>query len=339
MTLRLALELPYPEAQNRQDMIELARAAESNGFDSIWASELYSYDCFTTLTHLACHTSTIKLGTNIANIYARTPALLAGTAAGLDQLSGGRFILGIGVSGPQVVEGWHGVPYETPLKRTSETIDILRTVMAGGRLNYEGEVFNVTMGLKLINKGQRPDIPIYVAAIGPKNIELTAQKADGWLPTFFAASHADAIFKPHVEAGLAKAENPNKDFAVMPLVNAYVGDVQDGINACKMLAGFYIGGMGSKKKNFYNDLMKRYGYEDLAEKIRDTFLAGDKQAAIEMVPDDLVDDMSLIGDEARLRDRIKAFEAAGATGAVIVPWAQEPQGRAKVLETLARANS
>lgn len=339
MTLRLALELPYPEAQNRADMIELARAAEGSGFDSIWASELYSYDCFTTLTHLACHTTTIKLGTNIANIYARTPALLAGTAAGLDQLSNGRFILGIGVSGPQVVEGWHGVPYDRPLQRTRETIDILRTVMAGGRLNYEGDVFNVTMGLKLINKGQRPDIPIYVAAIGPKNIELTAEKADGWLPTFYAPSHAPTIFTPHVEAGLAKAGKSKADFAVMPLVNAFVGDVATGIAASKMIAGFYIGGMGSKKQNFYNDLMKRYGYEDLAEKIRDTFLAGDKQAAVQMMPDDLIDDMSLIGDEARLRDRMQALEASGATGAIIVPFAADAAGRATVIETLAKANS
>ena len=320
-------------------MIELARAAEANGFDSIWASELYSYDCFTTLTHLACHTSTIKLGTNIANIYARTPALLAGTAAGLDQLSDGRFILGIGVSGPQVVEGWHGVPYDKPLQRTRETIDILRTVMAGGRLNYEGDVFNVTMGLKLINKGQRDNIPIYVAAIGPKNIELTAQKADGWLPTFYSTAHAERVFMPSVDAGLAKAGKDKKDFAVMPLVSAFVGDTDQGIAACKMLAGFYIGGMGSKKQNFYNDLMKRYGYEELAETIRDTFLGGDKQAAIEMVPDDLVDDMSLIGDESRLRDRLKAFEAAGATGVVVVPWAADTQGRTTVLETLARANA
>ena len=159
MTLKLGIELPYTETHDRDGLIALAREAEALGYDSVWASELYSFDAFTTLTQIATATDRIKLGTNIANIYARTPAMLAGTAASLDQLSGGRFILGIGVSGPQVIEGWHGVPYDKPIRRTRETIDIVRKVLAGDKLVYEGEVFNLTQGLRLLNKPLRPDMP------------------------------------------------------------------------------------------------------------------------------------------------------------------------------------
>lgn len=339
MTLRLGLEIPYPEMHDRAAMIDLARAAEANGFDSVWVSELYSYDAFTTLTHIACHTTTIRLGTNIANIYARTPAMLASTAASLDQLSGGRFVLGIGVSGPQVIEGWHGVAYDRPLQRTRETIEIVRTIVRGDRLAYEGDVFRVTQGLKLINKGQRPDLPIYVASIGPRNVELTAECADGWLPAFFSPTHAERVFKPHLDAGLAAAGRSADRLAVMPFAAAFAGDVRAGLDAAKFLVGFYLGGMGSRQKNFYNTLAQRYGYVDQARTIQDLFLSGDKQAAILAVPDELADDVSLIGDEARLRDRLKAFEGAGATGVIVTPLAFDAAGRIATLETLARANA
>jgi F420-dependent oxidoreductase-like protein len=339
MALRLGLELPYTEMHDRAAMAELAHAAEAEGFDSIWISELYSFDAFTTLTHLALQTDRITLGTNIANIYARTPAMLASTAASLDQLSGGRFILGIGVSGPQVIEGWHGVPYDRPLQRTRETIDIVRKVLAGERLTYDGEIFNLQQGLKLMHKPIRPDMPIYVASIGPRNVEMTAEVADGWLPTFFSPSHADRVFKPHVQAGLAKAGRNPSSFEIMPFASAFAGDVQTGIDICRFIVGFYIGGMGSKQKNFYNQLVRRYGYEAEAEKIQDLFLSGDRNAAIAAVPDDLVDDVSIIGDEARMRDRLKAFEAAGATGVVIGPMAPGIEDRHHLLRTLAAANS
>lgn len=339
MTLRLGVEMHYPEAQDRAGAVEVARAAEASGFDSLWVSELYSYDCFTTLTHLACNTERIMLGTNIANIYARTPAMLAATAASLDQLSGGRMILGLGASGPQVIEGWHGVPYDAPVQRTREVIEISRMVMRGDRLNYTGSLYQVTQGLKLINKGQRSDIPIYVAALGPKNLEMTAEFADGWLPTWYSTNHAESVFGPHIEAGLAKAGRARADFQVMPLVPTFVGDVSEGIMMGKFVIGFYLGGMGSKKKNFYKDLAQRYGYVEETEKIQQLFLDGDKQAAIAAVPDELVDEVCAIGDESRLRDRLKAFEAAGATGVIAAPLASDNADRIRILETLARANS
>jgi F420-dependent oxidoreductase-like protein len=339
VTLKLGLEIPYHEMHDRDAMVDLARGVETLGFDAIWVSELYSYDCFTTLTHLACNTSTIKLGTNIANVYARTPAMLASTAASLDQLSGGRLLLGLGVSGPQVIEGWHGVAYDKPVQRTRETIDIIRTVLRGDRLKYEGQIFNVQMGLKLINKGQRPDVPVLVASLGPRNIEMTAECADGWLPTWFSTTHADTVFWPHIDAGLQRAGRKRSAFEVVPLVPVFAGDVAQGIAAGKMIVGFYLGGMGSKKQNFYNQLAQRYGYVEEAERVQDLFLSGDKQAAIEAVPDELVDEVSAIGDEARIRERLKAFEAAGATGIVAAPMAGDNASRIQMLETLARANS
>lgn len=339
MTLKLGLEMPYTEAHERDAMLALAREAEALGYDTLWVSELYSFDAFTTLTHLAGGTERIKLGTNIANIYARTPAMLASTAASLDQLSGGRFILGIGVSGPQVIEGWHGLPYEKPLARTRETIDIVRRVVAGDRLVYEGDVFRVTKGLKLINKPIRPDLPIYVAAIGPRNIALTAELADGWLPTFFSPAHADAVFGPALAAGRAKRSPALGPLEVAPMIPALAGDVAAARDVLRWGLGFYVGGMGSREKNFYNALVRRYGFDEEAETIQNLFLAGDKTAAIAAVPDDLVDAVCLAGDEARMRDKLAAFADAGVTQVVVGPMAPDADARRTTLETVARANS
>ncbi|MFY9589074.1 MAG: LLM class F420-dependent oxidoreductase [Actinomycetota bacterium] len=339
MTLKLGLELPYTEMHERDAMLALARDAEALGYDAIWVSELYSFDAFTTLTHLAVGTDRIKLGTNIANIYARTPAMLASTAASLDQISGGRFILGIGVSGPQVIEGWHGVPYDKPLARTRETIEIVRQIVAGDRLVHEGHVFNVTKGLKLINKPFRPDLPIYVASLGPKNVELTAELADGWLPTFFSPAHAKDVFGPALDAGRAKRSPALGPLEIAPMVPALAGDVSVAREVMRWGVGFYVGGMGSREKNFYNALVRRYGYVEEAERIQDLFLSGDKQAAIAAVPDELVDAVCLAGDDARLRDGLAAFEDAGVTAIVVGPMAPDAESRRATLEAIARANS
>jgi F420-dependent oxidoreductase-like protein len=339
MTLKLGVELPYTEMHERDSILALARDAEALGYDAIWVSELYSFDAFTTLTHIACGTERIRLGTNIANIYARSPAMLASTAASLDQLSGGRLILGIGVSGPQVIEGWHGVPYDRPLRRTRETIEIVRRIVSGDRLVYEGEVFRVTQGLKLINKPLRPDLPVYVAALGPRNVELTAEMADGWLPTFFSPAHAREVFGMALDAGLARRSPALGPLEIAPFVPAFAGDVSTARDVLRWAIGFYVGGMGSREKNFYNALVRRYGWVAEAERIQELFLSGDKAGAIAAVPDALVDAVCLAGDEARLRDGLAAYEEAGCTALVVGPLAPDPDGRKRTLETLARANT
>jgi F420-dependent oxidoreductase-like protein len=312
MAVNLGLMLPYTQYNDRDALVAVARLGESLGYVSVWVSELYSFDAFTTLTHLACHTERIKLGTNIANIYARTPSMLASTAASLDQISNGRHILGIGVSGPQVIEGWHGVAYDRPVQRTAETIEIVRTILAGDRLAYEGEVFRVTQGLKIMNKPLRPDVPIYVAALGPKNVEMTAAVADGWLPTFYSPAHAESTFGPALAAGRARRSPALGPLDVAPFVPVGT-DPETGRNTARWVLGFYIGGMGSRERNFYKDLVTRYGFGEAAQKIQDLFLGGDKQAAFAAVPDELIDAISIFGDEAQMRDRLAEFEASGAT--------------------------
>jgi F420-dependent oxidoreductase-like protein len=338
MSLKLGLELPYTDMGDRASMIDMARLAEDLGYDVVWCSELYSFDAFTTLTQIATATERIKLGTNIANIYARTPAMLASTAASLDQISGGRFILGIGVSGPQVIEGWHGVPYDRPIARTRETIEIVRRVLTGDKLVHEGKVFTLTKGLRIINKPLRPDLPIYVASLGPKNVEMTAELADGWLPTFFSPAHARETFGPGLDAGLAKRSPSLGPLEVAPFVPAFAGDVAAGRDILRFIVGFYVGGMGSREQNFYNTLVRRYGFVEEAQRIQDLFLGGDKPGAFAAVPDTMVDAVSLVGDEGRIKDGIAAFEAAGATALVVGAMAPDPEGRVRTLETIARAN-
>jgi F420-dependent oxidoreductase-like protein len=337
VALKLGIEIPYTEMHDRDGIIELSRAAEGLGYDCMWCSEVYTYDAFTTLTQIACATNTIKVGTNIAQIYARTPALLATTAASLDQLSGGRFILGVGASGPQVIEGWHGVPYDKPVQRTREIIDIVRTVLAGNRLLYDGEIFKLNKGLKLINPVLRPDLPIYVASLGPKNVEMTAELADGWLPFPFSTERAPDVFKASLDAGAAKRTLP-KPLSIAAMAPTFIGDPAKGLDAARFVVGFYIGGMGSKDRNFYNKLVQRYGFEQEALKVQDMFLGGDKAGAIAATPDELVDQVSIVGDVERARDRLKAFEAAGATEIVITPLGDASE-RVGMLEGLARANS
>ena len=338
MGLPIGIEIPYTDLQDRAGIIALAREAEDLGYDCIWCSEVYTYDAFTTLTQIACETSTIKVGTNIAQIYARTPSLLATTAASLDQLSGGRFILGLGASGPQVIEGWHGVPYDRPVQRTREIIEIARKVWSGQRVTHEGTVFTLNKGLKLLNNGHRSDIPVYVASLGPKNVEMTAEIANGWLPFPFSSEHARAVFDAPIKAGLAKREAELGSFHVAPFAPVFVGDLDQGLAGAKMIIGFYIGGMGSKEKNFYNQLVQRYGFVEEAKKVQEMFLGGDKAGAIAATPDDLCDQVSIVGDEGRVRERLHAFAEAGATE-LVVSFLGDPAGRSDMMKALARANA
>jgi F420-dependent oxidoreductase-like protein len=301
--------------------VEMILEADRLGFFAVWTSEAYGSDCVTPLAWIGAQTERIHLGTAIMQMPARTPAMTAMTAMTLDQLSGGRFLLGLGLSGPQVVEGWHGRPYGKPLGKTREYVAILRAIFARQEpLEHQGEYYQIPyrgagatgLGrpLKSILHG-RPDIPIYLAAIGPKNVRLAAEIADGWLPIFFSPRHYDSVFKPHVEAGLAEAGGGKSlaAFDIAPSVPVVVG--QD-LDACRDVVrhtlALYIGGMGAKGRNFYHDLACRYGYREAADAVQDLYLGGKKREAAAAIPDELVDDMALCGPRERIGERLALWQ-------------------------------
>lgn len=295
------------------------RRADQIGIDSVWASEAWGADAVTVLAYLAGQTDNIKLATGIMQIPGRTPANTAMTAMALDLLSGGRAVIGLGLSGPQVVEGWHGVPYGKPLARTREYVDIIRAIVARDEpVVYEGSEYQVPytgpgasgLGkpLKSMLHPVRTEIPIYLAALGPKNVRQTAEIADGWLPIFYSPERED-IFNTHLDAGLEAAGRSRDSLAIAPWVNMAVGD---DIDACRdrlrpQLA-LYIGGMGARGKNFYNDLACRYGFEEAAATIQDLYLDGKKGEAAAAVPDALVDETALVGPIDRIIDRLEAWK-------------------------------
>ena len=324
--MRLGLSLGYWGARP-SDATEMVLEAERLGFDSIWTAEAYGSDGVTPLAWLGALTSRIKLGTGILQMPARTPAMTAMTAATLDLLSGGRMLLGLGVSGPQVVEGWHGQPYGKPLTRTREYIEILRTIWAREEsLAYDGEMYQIPFTgegstglgkpLRITIHPLRKRIPIYLAAIGPKNVELAGELADGWLPFFFSPAQASVYLGP-LDVGLAKraAEEP---FDIAATVTVVVGDdVQLCRDMVKPMLALYIGGMGARGKNFYNDLACRYGYEAAAKEIQDLYLDGKKKAAAAAVPDALVDEVALCGPKERIAELLEPWKTSRATTLVI----------------------
>lgn len=300
--------------------------ADRLGYFAVWTGEAYGSDCITPLAWIGAQTEHIHLGTAIMQMPARTPAMTAMTAMTLDQLSGGRFLLGLGLSGPQVVEGWHGLPYGDPLGRTREYVKIVRAIFRReAPLEYDGEHYQIpyhgegTTGLgkplKSILHG-RADIPIHLAAIGPRNVELTAEIADGWLPIFFSPRHYDELFSQPVEAGLAKA-GEGKDFDrfdIAPMVMVVTGDDVDACrDAVRPVLALYMGGMGARGKNFYYDLACRYGYQEAADTIQDLYLGGKKSQAMAAVPDDLVDDVALCGPKERIRERLALWQEVPVT--------------------------
>ncbi|MEW6210632.1 MAG: LLM class F420-dependent oxidoreductase [Acidobacteriota bacterium] len=319
--MRLGLNFGY-WGSGPSDNIAIAQEAERLGYDSLWTAEAYGSDAVTPLVWLAAKTERIKVGTAIMQMPARTPAMTAMTAATIDLLTDGRFLLGIGASGPQVVEGWHGVVYGKILTRTREYVEIVRAVLRRERpLEYHGEYYDIPVRggtglgkpLKLIVHPRRADIPIYIAAIGPKNVTLAAEIADGWLPVFFSPWRMDA-FRPSLEEGFSRRADGKTidDFDIAPTVSVIVGD---DIDACRMKVkphlALYIGGMGAKGKNFYNELACRYGYEAAAARIQELYLTGRKEEAIAAVPDDLVDEVALCGPRERIRERLAAWKEAG----------------------------
>lgn len=301
--------------------LELVQEADRLGFHAVWTAEAWGSDAITPLAWLGALTDNIRLGTAIMQMPARTPAMTAMTAMTLDQLSGGRFLLGLGMSGPQVVEGWHGQAYGKPLRQTRQYISILRQIFARrGRLTYDGPDFQIPyqgedasgLGkpLKSILHG-RADLPIYLAAIGPKNVALAAEIADGWLPIFFSPQRYDDVFRPHVEAGLATAGKHLDDFDIAPTVNVAVSDdLEAAWNQFKPMLALYIGGMGAKGKNFYYDLACRYGYEDAAATIQELYLGGRPFDAVSAVPNALVDEVALCGPPERIKERLALWQAS-----------------------------
>ena len=319
--LRLGLTAGYSGA-NMQINRELILEAERLGFYSVWSAEAYGSDAVTPLAYIAGFTSRIQLGTAIMQIPARTPAMTAMTAMTLDAVSGGRFILGLGPSGPQVVEGWHGVPYGKPLTRTREYIAIIRKILAREEpLEFKGEHYEIPyrgpgasgLGkpLKSILHG-RKDLPIYTASIGPAGIECSAEVADGLIPVWMNPERFD-LLQPHLEKGFAKAGGGKSlaSFDVAPFVTCVMGD---DLERCRMpvkgMLALYIGGMGARGKNFYNDYAKRLGYEAEAAKIQDLYLAGKKAEAMAAVPNELIDSIALLGPKERIRDRLEAWKAS-----------------------------
>ena len=314
--MRLGLYLGYaPPGTNPTELIALAQEAERLGYDSAWAAEAWGTDAVTVLSWLAATTTRIKVGSAILQIPARTPALTAMTAATLDLMSGGRFLLGLGNSGPQVVEGWHGEPWGKPLAKTREYVGLVRAALRRETLVHDGEHYQVPyrgpgatgLGkpLKLMARPLRSDIPIYLASLRPKSVALAAEIADGWLPVFFSPERARTTFPvSFARAGLDIA-------ACAPAVLS--DDVASARDALKPYYALYVGGMGARGSNFYNDLVRSYGFEAEAETIQTLFLDGKQREAAAAVPDALVDEMALVGPRERIADRLAAWRESGAT--------------------------
>jgi len=307
--------------------LPLIQRAEALGFDSAWTAEAYGNDAVTTATWVLAHTNRIKVGTAIMQMPARTPAMAAMTAMTLDQFSGGRFILGLGPSGPQVIEGWHGVPYGKPLTRTREYIAIIRKILAREEpLEFHGSEYEIpahgprTTGLgkplKSILHGN-PQLPIYTASISPAGLRCAAEVADGVFPMMVDPERFDVSYLSYLEEGFKKAGGGKSlaNFAVLPGVSVIVTDEPEKARmSVKGGMALYIGGMGARDKNFYNDLTKRLGYAEAAARIQDLFLAGKKAEAAAAVPDALLDAVHLVGPRDRIRDRLKAWKEAGRKG-------------------------
>ncbi|MCH8814277.1 MAG: LLM class F420-dependent oxidoreductase [Chloroflexi bacterium] len=325
--------------ENWDELSDYVIEAEKLGVDSVWSAEAWGLDGATTLAYLAAKTSKIKLGSGILQTVGRTPANLAMTAMSLASMSGGRFLLGLGASGPQVVEGWHGVPFEKPIRRMRELIEIIKIIASGERLAYEGQIYRLPLpggeGKSLRIRAQpQPNIPIYLATLSPKSLELTGEVADGWLGTSFMPEHPDVFFE-YIEKGAKKAGRSLKDIdlAVGGAV-AFSDDVDKLIERNRPGIAFTLGAMGSPTRNFYNAAFRRAGYDEDAIAVQKKWLEGDREAATAMVPDELVIQVNLLGTEEMVRERIRKYRDAGVTTLRL-----QPSGRtlAERLETLGRA--
>ncbi|MFE7792788.1 LLM class F420-dependent oxidoreductase [Streptomyces sp. NPDC057460] len=341
--MRIGMTLSY--SGGFRDAVAVLGDYEKAGLDIVFVPEAYSFDAISQLGFIAACTERLEIASGILQIYTRTPSLTAMTAAGLDHVSDGRFTLGIGASGPQVIEGFHGQPYTAPLARTREIVDICRSVWRREPVVHEGHHYRIPLPadqgtglgkpLKLINHPIRERIPILLAAIGPKNVALAAEVAEGWMPMFFHPEKAGAVWGPALDDGAARRDAALGPLDVVVSAPLAIGDdVDDLIDLARPQLALYIGGMGARGRNFYNDLARRYGYEAEADTIQDLYLSGHKEEAAAAVPEDLLRATSLIGPASHVAERVEAFRAAGVSTLRVTPVARSHEGRLADMEQL-----
>ncbi|RFC71230.1 LLM class F420-dependent oxidoreductase [Streptomyces sp. AcE210] len=337
----MELSAPLAYAADPRQAADDAAALEAAGLDAVWVAEAYGFDSPTIMGYLAARTERMKIGAAILNVYSRTPALIAQTAAGLDAVSGGRAVIGLGASGPQVVEGWHGKAYDKPLGRTRETIELTRRILRREVIDHHGitdmplppeKGGRLGKPLKILSKPVRPEVPLYVASLGPANVRMTAEIADGWLPTLFIPEKAHQVWGTPLAEGAAKRA---PELGPLQVVAGGLLAIGEDAAAARDLArpniALYVGGMGAVGKNFYNDLAVAYGYEKEAKLIQELYLSGKKKEAEAAVPDEFCELMSLCGPESYVRERVEAFRAAGVTMLNVIPVGPEP---ARLVETV-----
>ena len=342
-TMKLAMLLPY---SNRfSEAVDRVVQLEKAGLDLIYVPEAYAADAVSAMGYLAAKTETVQIGSGILPIYSRTPTLLAMTAVGMDEISNGRFVLGLGASGPQVIEGFHGIPYKAPLGHTREAIEICRKVWKREeKLTYDGKYYTLPLPedqgtglgkpLKIITHPLRPNIPIHIASLGPKNVELTAELAEGWLPTLFMPEKADLAFGDALKIGLSKRSNDLPPLDIVAGGMVAIGDeVKQYLDFGRPNTALYVGGMGARGRNFYNSLVQRYGFEQEALQIQDLYLSGKKKEAEAAVPLELLEGMNLVGPEGYIKEKIAQFAEAGVTYLNIGPIGS-PEEQMKIVEKL-----
>lgn len=344
MSLKLGLYLGYwgigPQGD---DAVEAVKFAEDRGYESVWVAESYGSDCVSVLAWLAAQTEKINLGAAIMQVPARPPAAAAMAGATIDTLSNGRFMFGFGPSGPQVSEGWYGVPYAKPWGRTREYVEVVREIIAReDKLDHQGEHYRLPLPdgqgkpLKLNFRPLRNDIPIFLGAIGRRSVEIAAEIADGWIPIFFSVDKFQEAWGEHIEKGLAAGGRSREDLEISPSVQVAIdGDLETARNVVRMGLVLYLGGMGSKKTNFYVDLSHRFGFGDVADEVQERFQSGDKEGAFKALPDELVNAVSLIGTEAEVAERLARFRENGIDRLIATPVHPERDQMKHTVERLA----
>jgi F420-dependent oxidoreductase-like protein len=324
-----------------EQQLAIVQEAERIGYESVWAAEAYGSDTATVLAWLAAGTEKIDVCSGIFQIPGRSAGMTAMTAATLDQLAGGRFRLGLGSSGPQVSEGWHGVRFGKQLQRTREYVEVVRMMLRRERVEYHGETIELPLPdgpgkpLKLTISPIQEEIPIYIAAIGPKNVALTGEIADGWLPIFFSPEHVQE-FRPMLEEGAQRSGRSLDDFDIAPTVNVLISDdVEAARDAMRPILALYVGGMGSRDKNFYNQLMQRYGFEAAAKEVQDLYLEGKKEEAAAALPAELIDTVTLVGPKDLVRERLAVYAQSGVGTLGVSPMAFDAETRLEQLRLVA----